>query len=65
MVKFGQKPCTIVQGFWPDFGATLTICKNAILIGFMDCVCVCVTLFVSVSRFCLIALASFPLHVYY
>ena len=25
--------CTIVQGIWPDFGATLKICKNPILIG--------------------------------
>ena len=26
-MKFGQNPCTIVQGLWPDFGATLKICK--------------------------------------
>ena len=32
-MKFGQRPCTIVQGLWPDFGATLKICKNPILIG--------------------------------
>ena len=24
-MKFGQSPCTIVQGLWPDFGATLKI----------------------------------------
>ena len=24
-VKFGQSPCTIVQGLWPNFGATLKI----------------------------------------
>ena len=24
-MKFGQRPCTIVQGLWPDFGATLKI----------------------------------------
>ena len=22
-MKFGQRPCTIVQGLWPDFEATL------------------------------------------
>ena len=22
LMKFGQSPCTIVQGLWPDFGAT-------------------------------------------
>ena len=27
LAKFGQHPCTIVQGLWPDFGATL---KNRI-----------------------------------
>ena len=21
-MKFGQSPCTTVQGYWPDFGAT-------------------------------------------
>ena len=31
--KFGPRPCTIVQGLWPDFGATLKIHKNQILIG--------------------------------
>ena len=29
MVKFGQGPCTIVQGLWPDFGATLKIYKKS------------------------------------
>ena len=24
-MNFGQRPCTIVQGVWPDFGATLKI----------------------------------------
>ena len=24
-MKFGRRPCTIVQGLWPDFGATLKI----------------------------------------
>ena len=24
-----QRPCTIVQGLWPDFGATLKICKKS------------------------------------
>ena len=33
LVKFGQGPCTIVQGLWPDFGATLKIHKNSILLG--------------------------------
>ena len=28
-MKFGQNPCTIVQGLWPDFGATLKICKKS------------------------------------
>ena len=28
-MKFGQRPCTIVQGVWPDFGATLKICKKS------------------------------------
>ena len=27
--KFGPRPCTIVQGLWPDFGATLKICKKS------------------------------------
>ena len=27
-MKFGQRPCTIVQGLWPDFGANLKIRKN-------------------------------------
>ena len=28
-MKFGPKPCTIiVQGLWPNFGATLKIRKN-------------------------------------
>ena len=32
-MKFGQRPCTIVQGLGPDFGATLKIRKNPNLIG--------------------------------
>ena len=28
-MKFGQTPCTIVQGFWPNFGATLRIHKKS------------------------------------
>ena len=28
-MKFGQWPCTIVQGLWPDFGATLKIRKKS------------------------------------
>ena len=28
-MKFGQSPCTIVQGLWPDFGVTLKICKKS------------------------------------
>ena len=28
-MKFGQTPCTIVQGLWPDFGATLKIRKKS------------------------------------
>ena len=27
--KFGPRPCTIVQGLWPNFGATLKICKKS------------------------------------
>ena len=27
--KFGLRPCTIVQGLWPDFGATLKIHKKS------------------------------------
>ena len=27
--KFGQNPCTIVQGLCPDFGTTLKICKKS------------------------------------
>ena len=23
LIKFSPRPCTIVQGLWPDFGATL------------------------------------------
>ena len=26
---FDEIPCTIVQGLWPDFGATLKICKKS------------------------------------
>ena len=26
---FGPRPCTIVQGLLPDFGATLKICKKS------------------------------------
>ena len=28
-MKFGQRPCTIVQGLWPDFGTTLKIHKKS------------------------------------
>ena len=28
-MKFGQRPCTIVQGLWPDHGANLKILKNS------------------------------------
>ena len=28
-MKFGQRPCTIVQGLLPDFGATLKIRKKS------------------------------------
>ena len=28
-MKFGLRPCTIVQGLWPDFGATLKIHKKS------------------------------------
>ena len=28
LMKFGPRPCTIVQELWPNFGATLKICKN-------------------------------------
>ena len=28
-MKFGQSPCTIVQGLWPDFGVTFKICKKS------------------------------------
>ena len=27
--KFGPRPCTIVQGLLPDFGATLKNCKKS------------------------------------
>ena len=27
-MKFDQQTCTIVQGVWPDFRATLKICKK-------------------------------------
>ena len=27
--KFGRHPCTIVQGLWPDFRATLKIHKKS------------------------------------
>ena len=29
LVKFGPRPCTIVQGLWLDFGATLKIHKKS------------------------------------
>ena len=29
LMKSGQRPCTIVQGFWPNFGATLKIHKKS------------------------------------
>ena len=28
-MKFGQSPCTIVQGLWPDFRATFKIHKKS------------------------------------
>ena len=28
-MKFGQRPCTVVQGLWPDFLATLKIHKKS------------------------------------
>ena len=28
-MKLGQRPCTIVQGLWPDFGATFKIHKKS------------------------------------
>ena len=28
-MKFGQRPCTIVQGLWLDFGANLKIHKKS------------------------------------
>ena len=28
-MKFGQRPCTIVQGLWADFGATLKFRKKS------------------------------------
>ena len=28
-MKFSQRPCTIVQGLWSDFGATLKIHKKS------------------------------------
>ena len=27
--EIGQRPCTIVQGLWPNFGATLKMCKKS------------------------------------
>ena len=48
--KFDQSPCTIVQGLWPDFGASLKICmkskfdlnqlKKYFLILFLDQICI-------------------------
>ena len=29
LMKFGPRPCTIVQGLWPDFGANLKIHKKS------------------------------------
>ena len=29
LTKFCQSPCTIVQGLWPNFGATLKIHKKS------------------------------------
>ena len=29
LAKFGQNPCTIIQGLCPDFGATLKIFKKS------------------------------------
>ena len=28
-MKFDQRPCTIVQGLWPNFGANLKIYKKS------------------------------------
>ena len=28
-MKFGPRPCTIVQGLWPNFGATLKFYKKS------------------------------------
>ena len=28
-MKSGLRPCTIVQGLWPDFRASLKICKKS------------------------------------
>ena len=33
LIKFSPRPCTVVQGLWLDFGATLKFLKNPILIG--------------------------------
>ena len=55
-MKFGQRPCTIVQGLWPDFGATLKIHKksnfdlNQVLIN---------TLTLLISLFCPLVRTSF------
>ena len=56
-MKFGQRPCTIVQGLWPDFLATLKIHKkfnfdrnqlkvdkqhkNMYMYLIMQCKCIC------------------------
>ena len=29
LMNFGRRPCTIVQGIWPDFGATSKIHKKS------------------------------------
>ena len=29
LMKFGPRPCTIVQGLWPNFGVTLKIHKKS------------------------------------
>ena len=39
---FDELPCTIVQGLWPDFGATLKICKKIpkLLHSISTCICI-------------------------
>ena len=47
-MKSGPRPCTIVQGLWPDFGATLKIHKKSnfdrnqlkLLHNISTCICI-------------------------